>query len=563
MRKILSFLMMTLFAGSLLAAPYTLTFTYFDKTDGDGNAKLTTVDAIFSQESQAYVASVETGTQVYAGRKYEKDGNYILSNLKLGSSSAAGELKFTLNTASEMDSIVFNAAMYSSTEGGDGFSVNGTQFTLSAGKLAFERCVLKPTGTVSTIDIVQTKASKGRFFLTSIEVYPKEAAGGEDPAPTTRTLYCKVAQSWWKADGAAVGIYAYKGGEYNAAWPGERMTLAENETDVWTATIDAKYENVIFVRVNASGDIADWGAKTADLTLADAGENDLYTVTSSEPVWGNPGVTGTWSKYSPSESPAQPKYFLKNNWDGADTWTWKEMTYYEDEYGAYYYLTQVVFGGTGVNLNTTDIDAGSKWIAAKDIETYDLSLEPATLGALDTVFISFDPQAVNQYTGANGLSATILGKYVNPTPQPELADGFYLIGKIGGVAGWAITDLKAEQMFAQNQENPGEYMLNVTLAEGDELKVVNVLNNEIATWYPGDDNFIVTAAYAGEKTVYFRPDKQGGEGWHHGCIYIAPNPATGISNNAVEGKAVKMIMDAQLLIIRNGKTYNVQGQQLK
>ena len=79
MRKILSFLMMTLFAGSLLAAPYTLTFTYYDSTDGDGSAKLTTVEAIFSQESQAYVASVETGTQVYAGRKYEKDGNYVLS----------------------------------------------------------------------------------------------------------------------------------------------------------------------------------------------------------------------------------------------------------------------------------------------------------------------------------------------------------------------------------------------------------------------------------------------------------------------------------------------------
>lgn len=453
MRKILSFLMMTLFAGSLLAAPYTLTFTYYDSTDGDGSAKLTTVEAIFSQESQAYVASVETGTQVYAGRKYEKDGNYVLSNLKLGSTKAAGELKFTLNTASEMDSIVFNAAMYSKDEGGDGFSVNGTPFTLSAGKLAFERCVLKPTGTVSTIDIVQTKASKGRFYLTSIEVYPKEAAGGEDPKPATRTLYCKVAQDWWKADGAAVGVYAFgEAGAENAPFPGVRMTAVEGAEDTWKADIDtALYKKVIFARMNPVDEgNQNWGAKTADLTIP--ADKDLYTITSTTPVWGDPGVTGEWSNYSPS---------------------------------------------------------------------------------------------------------------VAPDPQPVLADGFYLIGKIGGVAGWAITDLKAEQMFAQNQENPGEYMLNVTLAEGDELKVVNVLNNEIATWYPGDDNFIVTAAYAGEKTVYFRPDGQGGEGWHRGCIYIAPNPATGISNNAVEGKAVKMIMDAQLLIIRNGKTYNVQGQQLK
>lgn len=778
-----------------------------------------------------------------------------------------------------------------------------------------------------------------------IQLYKFTASSTPDPEPTTRTLYCKVAQSWWKADGAAVGIYAFKGEEHNAAWPGERMTLAENETEVWTATIDAKYEKVIFVRVNASGNIADWGAKTADLTLADAGENDLYTVTSTTAVWGAPGVTGEWSKYSPSEppAPAEPdsiyfvnvpgwdnlrvhlwggtaagttwpgvemtklgeddqingydvykyvadkgaytqcifsnngenqtvdlnwtsgkyyydgawyakadipepipaavplegniwkvtaetpvragshyideallkvdgvyattiktnartiageefthaiqvrtdgyptqdvqagkektgstsliitakenaditlyynrqavnesatendnkdlivfdqadiktkvtgvftidqilegneylnatkkialkkdhvytvtasgttlqlhgikieehipamqiagawdvkdeawvvnnmtlagdaktatyevelskgdyefkvlkdgawltkandgayglhrewpgvagvtddaannlkltadaagkyiftwtfandsigitfpapeptKYFLKNNWDGAETWTWKEMT---NDNGSYI-LAEVVFGGEGVNINTAESDEGASWIDAEDIETYyNLSYEPAILGALDTVVFIFDPEAVNTYEGESGLSAIILGKYVAPVPQPVLADGFYLIGKIGGVEGWNVADLKAEQKFAPNLENPVEFMLDVTLAEGDELKVVNVLNNEITAWFPGDgsSNFVVTAAYAGEKTVYFRPDQQGGEGWHYGCIYIAPNQGTGISNTAVEGKAVKMIMDGQLLIIRNGKTYNVQGQQLK
>lgn len=260
-------------------------------------------------------------------------------------------------------------------------------------------------------------------------------------------------------------------------------------------------------------------------------------------------------------APEPTKYFLKNNWDGAETWTWKEMT---NDDGSYI-LAEVVFGGEGVNLNTAESDEGAAWIAAEDIETFDLSYEPATLGALDTVVFFFDPEAVNTYTGANGLSAIILGKYIAPNPQPVLADGFYLIGKIGGVEGWTIADLKAEQKFAPNLENPVEFMLDVTLAEGDELKVVNVLNNEITAWFPGDgsSNFVVTAAYAGEKTVYFRPDQQGGEGWHYGCIYIAPSPGTGISNTAVEGKAVKMIMDGQFLIIRNGKTYNVQGQVVK
>lgn len=261
-------------------------------------------------------------------------------------------------------------------------------------------------------------------------------------------------------------------------------------------------------------------------------------------------------------APEPTKYFLKNNWDGAETWTWKEMT---NDNGSYI-LAEVVFGGEGVNINTAESDEGASWIEAEDIETYyNLSYEPAILGALDTVVFIFDPEAVNTYEGESGLSAIILGKYVAPDPQPVLADGFYLIGKIGGVEGWNVADLKAEQKFAPNLDNPVEFMLDVTLAEGDELKVVNVLNNEITAWFPGGEssNFVVTAAYAGEKTVYFRPDNQGGEGWHYGCIYIAPNQGTGISNTAVEGKAVKMIMDGQLLIIRNGKTYNVQGQQLK
>lgn len=349
------------------------------------------------------------------------------------------------------------------------YSADGSAWTALATNVALEKT--GSTGVTSfsydipsggkyiKIEVAEgsTKPSSGNIKLGIDDVvftYTAPTPDPEpDPEPTTRTLYCKVAQSWWKADGAAVGVYAFsEAGAENAQFPGVRMTAVEGAEDTWKADIDtALYKKVIFARMNPVDEgNQNWGAKTADLTIP--ADKDLYTITSTTPVWGDPGVTGEWSNYSPS---------------------------------------------------------------------------------------------------------------VAPDPQPVLADGFYLIGKIGGVAGWAITDLKAEQKFAPNLENPVEFMINVTLAEGDELKVVNVLNNEITAWFPGDDNFIVTAAYAGEKTVYFRPDKQGGEGWHRGCIYIAPNPATGISNNAVEGKAVKMIMDGQFLIIRNGKTYNVQGQQLK
>lgn len=112
-----------------------------------------------------------------------------------------------------------------------------------------------------------------------------------------------------------------------------------------------------------------------------------------------------------------------------------------------------------------------------------------------------------------------------PAPYvPTLENGFYLIGKINGVAGWEAAGLAADRKFEGNPENNAEFMVNVTLAEGDELKVVNVLNDAITAWFPAEGgNYVVDANHAGEKTIYFRPDNQGGEDWFGACIYIAPN----------------------------------------
>lgn len=147
-------------------------------------------------------------------------------------------------------------------------------------------------------------------------------------------------------------------------------------------------------------------------------------------------------------------------------------------------------------------------------------------------------------------------------PEPTLADGFYLIGRINGVDGWDVAALKAENKFAPNLENPSEFMLNVTLAENDEIQVVNILNDVITAWYPGGEgnNYVVDANHAGAKTIYFRPDNQGGEDWWHGCIYVAPNHGTGFENTNAAVKAVKIIENGQLYIILNGVRYNALGQ---
>ena len=112
----------------------------------------------------------------------------------------------------------------------------------------------------------------------------------------TKTIYFKT-QQWWHKDGAASAAYYW---EPSAApkWPGVRMTKVEGEANMWSVDIDTdKYKKIIFTRVNGSGTVQDWGAKTQDLTIPTDGKN-LFTLGTTE-VWGDPGASGTWSTYAP------------------------------------------------------------------------------------------------------------------------------------------------------------------------------------------------------------------------------------------------------------------------
>jgi hypothetical protein len=71
-------------------------------------------------------------------------------------------------------------------------------------------------------------------------------------------------------------------------------------------------------------------------------------------------------------------------------------------------------------------------------------------------------------------------------------------------------------------------------------------------WYDnaegaGDAYTVIPAGWAG--TLY--------------AIWEVEGPATALENIAVEGKAVKAIVNGQLIIIKNGVQYNAQGQVVK
>ena len=91
---------------------------------------------------------------------------------------------------------------------------------------------------------------------------------GSMNADNTMRIYCKQAQSWWKSDGAAVGAHYWGTAGDGTSWPGTRMAKVSDQTDLWYIDVDIdKYQNIIFTRVNGSGSVSDWGAKTGDLKV--------------------------------------------------------------------------------------------------------------------------------------------------------------------------------------------------------------------------------------------------------------------------------------------------------
>ena len=122
----------------------------------------------------------------------------------------------------------------------------------------------------------------------------------------------------------------------------------------------------------------------------------------------------------------------------------------------------------------------------------------------------------------------------------------------------------AANLFAENTETAGEYMLSINLTAGDSIKVVYVENDAIKTWYPENaGNYVVDVNHAGATTMYFRPEYQGGEDWYAGCIYVVPTGTVDVQNIDVDAKAVKVVREGQVVIIRGEHTYTVMGQMIK
>lgn len=243
-----------------------------------------------------------------------------------------------------------------------------------------------------------------------------------------------------------------------------------------------------------------------------------------------------------------PDLYIKNNWGGAEEWSWKQMTYEVVEGNSVYYVMDVVFGGSGVNLNGKPSDEDALWIPVDKIQAFTPAQEKTELQALDTVMFVY-------YPAFETLAAIVTGPY--NAPQCEFEDGLYIVGTMNN---WQKSK---EYMLQINQSADGEeFMVELTLHTGDEFKVLWWAGCQEIAWIPGGtQNIIVDAAHAGLVRIYVRP--AGNEAWPDKYWYYEVVIPENINNAEVNTKVVKMIENGQLFIQKGGKTYNVIGTLVK
>ena len=137
------------------------------------------------------------------------------------------------------------------------------------------------------------------------------------------------------------------------------------------------------------------------------------------------------------------------------------------------------------------------------------------------------PEGKDLYTitgWGDGWGAKCTGEWskYGEEPQELLENGFYLVGKFGGVDAWNYEDLSAAKKFEWNKtvsEGNEEWKVLADLVEGDKIKACYVYNGAITEYFPAGtgNEYVVDALHAGNgKTIYFQQkanQEWGGHFW--------------------------------------------------
>lgn len=142
--------------------------------------------------------------------------------------------------------------------------------------------------------------------IPSSSTSESESDTSSKTGPSTMVTIHFQDEAWWNKDAASTSILINGEEEltpmtYDTAI-GYVQVTATTGWNAWSIEVDTSVVTTItFVRTGtgADGALADWGARTAAITLADRGDNDTYTIQGTTEAWHGDGKTveGKWTTY--------------------------------------------------------------------------------------------------------------------------------------------------------------------------------------------------------------------------------------------------------------------------
>lgn len=359
-----------------------------------------------------------------------------------------------------------------------------------------------------------------------------------------QTIYFKAGD--WANDGAKFGIYAYQDAlpEYFS----DIMVLAENETAIYNTTIPAGYTHVVFIRMSGDATEVKWDGlwnQTEDLTIPEG--KDMFTFTSWD--GGADGKsTGTWSKY---EYVAPVKFYIAGS---MTDWDDNKIPVYDDSYtlnlAAGTYQLKVVDNGSWKGIGNLTTIPGGIYIdqdnnicfvlaAAGDVT---VNYKSGELFTLEGDFVAPEVKLI----GSNELGAWHAEDAVALTPASDKKTA-------------AVTIKLANEWYDFKVIRNGEWLGKVNEGDG---------NYRIHSEFTTVDGLV--RDYEGLKAISLQPsvvNKDYTFTWTYATgtlnVTFPSNDPTALDNTDATVKAAKVLRDGQVLIIRDGKTYNVIGLEVR
>ena len=263
MKKFFSFFAALLFAGSMMAGSFTITFKA-GSGSSDSSTKVTTVDAIIS-DGAANVSAIATADNVYNARAGR--------GVKLGTSSKSGTLTMTLAQEVKATSIVVNARKYNDTE--KSFTIQGKDFTAGDGDDFAEATYTYESAT--SITSVSLGSAK-RIYFTSVTV---NFEGELAPAAVANYCQTEITHAMNPAETASAVLLS-------VGVKGEKTIVRIDKKNAEAANLD-------FLQVtpnNVGSQLEEGGSEALAIEInTPTPVNDSLTL---EILWSTVGFPGNW-----------------------------------------------------------------------------------------------------------------------------------------------------------------------------------------------------------------------------------------------------------------------------